>query len=571
MKKRGAASQGDLFESLAAAPAPVPSPVDAGASSPRPAERPRVPQPVLVTAPPAAPDTHARSALQPLPPKPQKVVLTVGQLTRQIKDTLERGFPMVTVRGEVSGFRGPNVRGHLYFALKDQDACIDARIWASLASRMKFKLRDGLEVVVDGSVDVYEPQGRYSLIVQRIEPAGEGALALAFQQLKERLMAEGLFGERRLRPPRPVPFLPRRIGVVTSVTGAALRDFLRVLHGRHPRLPVLVADARVQGDGAAMEVVRAIERLGRADVDVIVVTRGGGSIEDLWTFNDERVARAIFASPVPVVSAIGHEVDFTIADFVADLRAPTPSAAAERLAPVLRDLELMLRTHEGRLRKAIERRLLEARQQLSVARGRMGDPRRMIGQKRLHLSAQAERAARCARAAVRRRREHLQSLSSRLARQHPRTRLAHNRQELLKLAERLRAAVRGRLGKERQALAKLALSVERASPAPKLEAQRRLLSDRAARVQAAVREQLATERGALHGLAQKLDAMSPLAVLARGYSVTFRSADEHVVRSASEVKPGDALTIRLSPGGCTTLAECESIDATVTGVRGGGT
>jgi exodeoxyribonuclease VII large subunit len=269
-------------------------------------------------------------------PAPARVVWRVSELTHAIKEVLQEGFAKVAVRGEISGFRGPNARGHLYFSLKDEDAVLDTKIWASTAQKLKFQLKDGMEVIAEGGIDLYAPSGRYSLIAQRLEPVGDGALALAFQQLKERLTAEGLMGEVRKRPPRPLPFLPRRIGVVTSRTGAALQDFLRVLHGRHPRLSVLVCHARVQGEGAAQEVVAALARLGKTDVDVVVVTRGGGSVEDLWTFNEEAVARAIHASPVPVVSAIGHEVDFTIADFVADYRAPTPSAAAERLSPVIR-------------------------------------------------------------------------------------------------------------------------------------------------------------------------------------------------------------------------------------------
>ncbi len=494
--------------------------------------------------------------------KAERPVLSVGDLTRQIKGTLERGFPRVLVRGEVSGFRGPNVRGHLYFSLKDKEACLDTKVWASVASRMKFRLRDGMEVVAEGSVDVYEPQGRYSLVVNRLEPVGEGALAVAFAQLKERLQAEGLFGDRRVRPVRPVPFLPRRIGVVTSITGAALRDFLRVLHTRHPRMPVLVADARVQGEGSAREVVRAIERLSRTDVDVIVVTRGGGSVEDLWTFNEESVARAIFACPVPVVSAIGHEVDFTISDFVADQRCPTPSAAAERLAPVLRDLELSLRTAESRLRKAAERQVLADRQRLERLHARLGDPLRAIGQKRLHLSAKAESLARCARRAVSSRRERQRALAERLSRHHPQAELRANREALRKLDERLRNAMREGLKLRAQRLERGRTSLWRASPQPRVQQSRRKLAERAARLEALAHRRLGEERRHLHGLVASLEAMSPLKVMARGYSVTFRRDAEgaHLVRRASDVKPGDALAIRLSPDGQVT----EEIAAVVT-------
>ena len=496
-------------------------------------------------------------------------MLSVGELTRRIKGTLERSFPLVTVRGEVSGFRGANVRGHLYFNLKDSEACVEAKIWASLANRLKFKLRDGLEVIVEGSIDVFEPQGRYSLIIQRIEPAGEGALALAFQQLKERLMAEGLFGDRRVRPARPIPFLPRRIGVVTSVSGAALRDFLRVLHQRHPKLPVLVCDARVQGDGSAEEVVRAIERLGRTDVDVIVVTRGGGSIEDLWTFNEEKVARAIFRSRVPVVSAIGHEVDFTIADFVADLRAPTPSAAAEKLAPVFSELELSLAMTERRLRKGMERHLLAARQSVERLRARLGDPRRMLGQKRLHLSAQAERVARSTRLAIRSQRERQRALAERLARQRPQTSLREKRDELTRLSERLRAAMRDSLRRRAQTVQRARSDVLRLSPVAAMRQTHRELHAQRARLVELERKLIAGGHRRIHGFAEKLDAMSPLAVMARGYSVTFRAGDGHVVRGADDVRPGDAISIRVARGKRAALSECDDIEATVTATRPG--
>ncbi|MET0401185.1 MAG: exodeoxyribonuclease VII large subunit, partial [Cystobacter sp.] len=384
--------QGDLF----------------GANPPsRPPEPPVRPPPV----PPEA-LADVSSTLPPLPgapvrAAPSRAVLTVGELTQQIKTTLETRFPRVLVRGEVSGFRGANPRGHLYFTLKDAEASIDVKMWASQAARLRFQLRDGLALVVEGSVDVYAPAGRYSLIAFKLEPEGEGALALAFEQLKARLAAEGLMGDKRVRPPRPLPFLPKRIGVVTSRTGAALQDFLRVLHGRHPHLSVLVCDARVQGEGSAEEVARGIERLGRTDVDVIVVTRGGGSKEDLWTFNEERVARAISASPVPVVSAIGHEIDFTISDFVADWRAPTPSAAAERLAPVLQDLEYGLATWSVRLRKAAERRVLELRGELSAVGGQLVDPRRRLSTERLRLADAEDAMTRALRQVLRKRWEAL--------------------------------------------------------------------------------------------------------------------------------------------------------------------
>ena len=494
-------------------------------------------------------------------------MLTVGELTAQLKGVVEHTFPRVWVRGEISGFRGANPRGHLYFSLKDAEACLDARIWASMAQRMKFKLRDGLEVLAEGSLDVYAPQGRYSLIIQRIEPAGEGALALAFQQLKERLTAEGLMGENRQRPPRPVPFLPRRIGVVTSRTGAALQDFLRVLHARNPRVSVLLCDARVQGEGSANEVAKAITRLARTDVDVIVVTRGGGSMEDLWTFNEEKVARAIFACPVPVVSAIGHEVDFTISDFVADLRCPTPSAAAERLSPVLRELELSLRTAESRLRKAAERHVMADRQRLTRAAAQLGDPRRLIGQRRLALADDDERLSRAVRRAWRTRREALSGCSERLGRQQPQARLARDRKALDLLRSRLFDAIWRHVEGRDRAATGLRERLARGSPARRVHSERVALSTLSARLKELERGVLSREQHRFHATVAKLEAMSPLKVMGRGYSVVFRAGDGRLVRRAADVQPGDALRVRLAGTNAGSLEACDEVDATVTAAR----
>jgi exodeoxyribonuclease VII large subunit len=567
-KTSAATVQGDLFGALEVAPTPPQVGVSEKPPPPElppPVEKPNVAEkPVVVVEEVSVP----LPSLPGAPARPARTVLTVGELTRQLKETLESRYPRVFVRGEVSGFRGANARGHLYFTLKDAGAAIDAKVWASQAARLRFALRDGLEVVAEGSVDVYAPQGRYSLIVQRLEPVGEGALALAFEQLKEKLAAEGLIGDRRVRPPRPLPFLPRRIGVVTSRTGAALQDFLRVLHSRNPRLSVLLCDARVQGEGAAQEVARAIECLGRTDVDVIVVTRGGGSVEDLWTFNEELVARAIHASPVPVVSAIGHEIDFTIADFVADWRSPTPSAAAERLAPVLSDLELALATHAARLRQAVRRRLVELRERQGSLAGRLVDPRRRMGQERLFLSEQLEAMMRVLRPAQRERRERLRALHERLQRARPQARLGEQRAHLLRLAARLQEAARASIATRRAELARGRLGLERASPAGRVASERARMADLKARLLALQREVLSEAQRRFQRLEARLDAMSPLKVMSRGYAVAFRRRDGGVVRSISDVQPGELLGIKLASGGAKTLDGCEEIEATVTAIKG---
>ncbi|ATB34508.1 exodeoxyribonuclease VII large subunit [Melittangium boletus] len=555
----GQAGQGDLFGGLTQAAAPKAPPSES-------APRPSVPVP-----PAELPDvSSALSALPGAParPAPARTVLTVGELTQQLKATLEARFPRVMVRGEVSGFRGPNARGHLYFTLKDAEASIDVKMWASQAARLRFHLRDGLAMVVEGSVDVYAPAGRYSLIAFKMEPEGEGALALAFEQLKERLAAEGLIGDKRQRPPRPLPSLPRRIGVVTSRTGAALQDFLRVLHSRHPRLSVLLCDARVQGEGSAEEVARGIERLARTDVDVIVVTRGGGSKEDLWTFNEERVARAIFASPVPVVSAIGHEIDFTIADFVADWRAPTPSAAAERLAPVLQELEYGLATWSVRLRKAAERRVLELRGRLGVLGGRVVDPRRRLTTERLRLADAEEAMTRVMRQVLRQRRDELKTHHEHLQRQRPQARLAEQRTRLAQLSARLKDALRADVATRRARAAQARLRLERVSPMARVAELRARLAEHRTRMVALQKDSLAHAMGHFHRLEGQLDALSPLKVMSRGYAVALRRRDGGVVRSVADVVPGDVLGIRFASAGARTLQACEEIEATVTSVKG---
>jgi len=257
--------------------------------------------------------------------KPDKIY-TVAEITRLVKLELENSFPLLWVEGEVSNFHRHS-SGHLYFTLKDEQCQLRAVMFRSDAARVKFDLKDGLRLVCRGRINVYEPRGEYQLIADLIEPKGKGALQLAFEQLKEKLRTEGLFDPRHKKP---LPLFPKKVGIVTSPRGAAIVDILRTLERRFARLHILIYPAKVQGEGAADEIVEGIDFLGRLPgIDVLIVGRGGGSIEDLWAFNEERVARAIFRSPVPVISAVGHEVDFTISDFVADIRASTPSVAAE--------------------------------------------------------------------------------------------------------------------------------------------------------------------------------------------------------------------------------------------------
>lgn len=267
-------------------------------------------------------------------------IYSVKEITRQVRGMLENEFPDVWVRGEICDLSKPT-SGHVYFVLKDEESQLNAALFGYLRKGFKFSLEEGLQIIAHGRISVYERQGRYQLIIDKIEPAGKGALQLAFEQLKTKLEKEGLYEPSHKKP---IPLLPGRIGVVTSPTGAAIRDILNIIERRFPNMEIILYPVRVQGKEAPREIVEAVESFNqRKDVDVLIVGRGGGSIEDLWAFNEEAVARSIYASRIPVISAVGHEIDFTIADFVADLRAPTPSAAAELVVP-----------HKGDLLKRIE-------------------------------------------------------------------------------------------------------------------------------------------------------------------------------------------------------------------------
>jgi len=285
-----------------------------------------------------------------LPPK----IYTVSDLTAEIRALLEETYPWIWVEGEISNFRTPS-SGHMYFTLKDQDSQIPVVMFRTANRQLTFQPRDGLSMLVYGQLTVYEPRGQYQIVAEYMEPRGLGALKLAFEQLKERLQAEGLFDEARKRP---IPLLPGRIGVITSPTGAAIRDILQVLRRRFANLDVLIYPVAVQGDQAAPEIVQALRELNRrGGLDVLILARGGGSIEDLWPFNEEMVARAIAESKIPVISAVGHEIDYTIADFVADLRAPTPSAAAELVVSRKAELAQRLDDLQARMTGALRSRL----------------------------------------------------------------------------------------------------------------------------------------------------------------------------------------------------------------------
>ncbi len=277
-------------------------------------------------------------------------IWTISEITRDIKIVLENNFPAVWIEGEISNLH-LHSSGHIYFDLKDEKSKLNCALFRNAVGKIKFSLEDGLQVISFGRISVYERNGTYSLYVEKIEPKGVGALQLAFEQLKEKLKKQGLFD---VSTKKRIPFLPRRIGIVTSPTGAAIHDILNVLNRRFPNLTILINPVRVQGEGAAYEVARAIDEFNRlANVDVVIVARGGGSLEDLWAFNEEIVARSIYRSKIPIISAVGHETDYTIADFVSDVRSPTPSAAAELVVPRRDELTQRIGDHLERLKNAL--------------------------------------------------------------------------------------------------------------------------------------------------------------------------------------------------------------------------
>lgn len=341
----------------------------------------------------------------------QSHILTVSQLSRQIKDLLEGAFPEVWVEGEISNLSAPH-SGHIYFTLKDEQSQVRAVLFRSAQRHLRFLLEQGMQVICRGRLGVYEPRGEYQLIAEYVEPKGIGALQKAFEELKAKLAKEGLFERERKKP---LPVLPRRIGIITSPTGAAIRDILQVIRRRHPRVEILIHPVPVQGVEAAPAIVEAIRFFNRErTADVLIVGRGGGSLEDLWAFNEETVARAIAASQIPVISAVGHETDYTIADFVSDLRAPTPSAAAELVVESDMHLRDTVRSLQSRLAMSIQQQVARYRTAVDHAVRLLGDPGRRLEQYGQRIDELLRRLGLGLRHHVRRDRERLSSLAAAL-------------------------------------------------------------------------------------------------------------------------------------------------------------
>jgi exodeoxyribonuclease VII large subunit len=449
----------------------------------------------------------------PAPAAPVRRVLTVSELTGRIRTLLEEQFFEIWVEGELSNCRVWNT-GHMYFTLKDAHAQIKGVMFRSALRLLRFKPEDGLRVVARGRISVYDPKGEYQILCEHLEPEGLGARQLAFDQLKQRLSAAGLFDAARKRP---LPALPRKIGVVTSLDGAALRDVIKVLRRRYANAHIVIRPTRVQGDGAALDIARAMSAIARVKgIDVVIVGRGGGSIEDLWAFNEEVVARAIAGCAVPTISAVGHETDFTIADFVADVRAPTPSAAAEMVVARTDDFRARIDRLSQRVASAIAARLHRLESRLRALEARPG----FAG---------------------------------------ARGRVAWRGRHVAELSHQLREAMRAHLATCDRRDRTLSRALEACDLRRRLDRVRTRLVGADGRLAAAFTRRRHTHDARLRNAVARLESLSPLAVLGRGYAVCWNEERTRIIRDADAVAAGDLVRVTLDRG----ELNCE--------VRGGGT
>ncbi len=432
-------------------------------------------------------------------PRPRDIY-TVSRLNREVRVLLEGAFPLLWVEGEISNLARP-ASGHLYFTLKDSGCQVRCAMFRSRNILLGFRPENGAQVLLRARVGLYEGRGDFQLLVESMQAAGDGLLQLEFERLKRRLAAEGLFDEA---DKAPLPALPRRIGVITSPSGAAIRDILSVVRRRYPGLELIIYPAPVQGAGAAHALRASLETaIRRAECDTLILARGGGSLEDLWCFNDEALARAIHACPIPVVTGIGHEIDFTIADLVADRRAPTPSAAAELVTPDGTQLRTRLDELRRRLTAAMQDRLRQSRQRLDWSARALIDPRARLQQLAQRCDELQQRLVLAQAAALHRHEARIGALQARIQRFHPGSRIAAMQARLRDLRHRLEAALGHRLTRQQ---ARLAL------------------------------------------LARALDTVSPLATLERGYAIITTLPEGRIVTDTARLSPGDAVQARLARG-----------------------
>ncbi|OGP86814.1 MAG: exodeoxyribonuclease VII large subunit [Deltaproteobacteria bacterium RBG_16_48_10] len=434
------------------------------------------------------------------PKLPLRYILTVTELTQEIKNLLEERFSEVWVEGEISNLRIPP-SGHLYFTLKDDFSQIRAVLFRMQARSLRFLPEDGLQVLCRGRVSLYEKRGDYQLILESMEPKGIGALQLAFLQLKEKLEKEGLFA---LDHKKTIPMVPQRIGIITSPTGAVIRDMLHILQRRFENVQILLYPVRVQGEGAWQEIAQGIEYFnGERNVDVLIIGRGGGSLEDLWPFNEEGLARVIYRSKIPIISAVGHETDYTVSDFVADLRAPTPSAAAELVVKDKREVKNTLSQLRYRLESQMTQTLQEFRTHLKHLRKILGSPRKAVDNYFLRVDELSSRLQRMVSWILQRYRERSLHLDRGLCLRSPEQKILHHRFLVL-------------------------------------ESQKRL--------EQFLRHSMEIQRERVKGILGKLDSLGPLSILQRGYSITRKIPALEILRDATQVCQGDEVEVRLHRG-----------------------
>jgi exodeoxyribonuclease VII large subunit len=472
-------------------------------------------------------------------------VYSVTELTRTVKGLLETEFDAVWVEGEISNLRIPASK-HVYFVLKDEKTQVRCVMFKGSRAKLKYQPEDGDHVILFGRVTVYDARGEYQIIVETMEPVGLGALQKAFDQLKEKLAKEGLFDESRKKP---IPEFPWKVGVITSSTGAAVRDILNIIQRRNPKVSVLINPVKVQGEGSAEEIAQAIEVMNRVkDVEVLIVGRGGGSIEDLWAFNEEVVARAIARSEIPVVSAVGHEIDFTIADFAADLRAPTPSAAAELTVPVLDDIVGQLTTRTRQLLIAVNRPIEDQRLHLNRLMDRrfFRDPQHILAPLAQRVDDLNLRLVRGLHQGVGLQKQRLENRVARLFQASPIKAVQRFEERFRDLSPRLVRGLKQSVVLKKQ---KLQSRIEQLLQASPLRGIQRLLEKKFSlrhRLIEKNRSLLQLERNRLNGLVKNLNALSPLTILDRGYSITTR--DGKAIKTTQDVSPGDSIQVRLSKG-----------------------
>jgi exodeoxyribonuclease VII large subunit len=469
--------------------------------------------------------------------------LNVTQLVRLVRQTLESNLDQCWVVGEVSNARlAPS--GHLYFTLKDRTSAISVVMFRLAAGRLRFKVADGMQVVMRGRVDLYETRGALQFYAEEMEPRGLGALQLAFEQLKERLGLEGLFDQARKRA---LPFLPAVVGVVTALGGAGLRDIVTILLTRYPNMQIIIRPARVQGAGAAAEITQAIDDLNAdARAEVLIVGRGGGSLEDLWAFNEEAVARAIHRSRIPVISAVGHEIDYTIADFVADVRAPTPTAAAQLVVPDKAALRRRLDETAATLNGAAVSALSNHRRRVDQLNTQLREPRVALRQARQRADEAAAALGTALASHLADRRRHVGALSAHLV--PPGALVRALRLGAERVALHLAQAMGARVERMRMGVEGGGARLGEVAPRAMAERKRAAVAAVAVRLGAAMERAQGRRGSALAALAARLDAVSPLRVLERGYAVATNLRDGRVVIDAAAVEVGDELDLRLRRG-----------------------